>query len=93
MQLIYKGKTSQSLPEVKFQNGFSLSANESHYSNENEALRFVEEIVLPYIQGEREKLGSVDQKALLIFDIFRGQTTYKVLKVLEDNNISYENSS
>ena len=32
MQLIYKGKTSQSLPKVKFLDGFSLSANESHYS-------------------------------------------------------------
>ena len=49
MQLIYKGKTGQSLSKVKFPNGFSLSANESHYSNENEALKFVEEIILPYI--------------------------------------------
>ena len=87
MQLIYKCKTGQSLPKIKLLNGFSLSANESHYSNENEALKFVEEIILPYIRGEREKLGSVDQKALLIFDVFRGQTTDKVLKVLEDNNI------
>ena len=87
MQLIYKSKTGQSLPKVKFSNGFSLSANESHYSNENEALKFVEEIILPYIRGEREKLESVDQKALLIFDVFRSQTTDKVLKVLEDNNI------
>ena len=27
MQLIYTGKTNQSLPKVKFPNGFSLSAN------------------------------------------------------------------
>ena len=87
MQLICKGKTGQSLPKVKFPNGFPLSANESHYSNENVALKFVEEIILPYIRGKREKLGSVDQKALLIFDVFLGQTTDKVLKVLEDNNI------
>ena len=86
MQIIYKGKTGQSLPKLKFPNGFSLSANESHYSNENEALKFVE-IILPYIQGECEKLESVDQIALLIFDVLRGQTTDKVLKVLEDNNI------
>ena len=87
VQLIYKGKTGQSLPKVKFPNGFSLSPNESHYSNENEALKFVEEIILPNIRRERENLGSVDQKALLIFDVFRGQTTDKALKVLEDNNI------
>ena len=51
MQLIYKGKTGQSLPKVKF------------------------------------PIKSVDQKALLIFDVFRAQTTDKVLKVLENNNI------
>ena len=31
--------------------------------------------------------GIDNQKALLIFDVFRGQTTDKVLKVLEDNDI------
>ena len=36
MQLIYQGKTGQSLSKVKFPDGFSLGVNESHYSNENE---------------------------------------------------------
>ena len=80
MQLIYKGKTGQSLPKVKFPNGFSLSDNESHYSNENEALKFVEEIILPYIRGEREKLGSVDQKALLTLVFFGVKPRIKSLK-------------
>ena len=56
MQLIYQGKTGQSLPKVKFLDDFSLSVNESHYSNEDEALKFTEEIILPYIWEEREKL-------------------------------------
>ena len=50
MQLIYQVQIGQSLPKVKFTDGFSLSANESHYSNENEALKSIEEIILPYIQ-------------------------------------------
>ena len=87
MQLIYKGKTSQSLPKVKFPDGFSLSANESHYSNEKESIKFLEEIILPYIRQEHEKLRRENQKALLIFDVFRGQTTDKVLKIMEDNHI------
>ena len=49
MKLIYQGKTGQSLPKVKFPDGFSLSVNERHYSNGNEALKFIEEIILPYI--------------------------------------------
>ena len=84
---MHKGKTSQTLPKVKFLGGFSLSANESHYSNEKESIKFLEEIILLYIQQEREKLGRENQKALLIFDIFRGQTTDKVLKIMEDNHI------
>ena len=72
MQLIYQGKTGQSLPIVKFRDGLSLSVNESHYSNENEALKVIEEIILHYIREEREKPGCLSQKALLIFDVFQG---------------------
>ena len=64
-----------------------MSANESHYSNEKESIKFLEEIILPYIRQEGEKLGRENQKTLLIFDVFRGQTTDKVLKIMEDNNI------
>ena len=73
--------------QIEISGRFSLSINESHYSNENEAFRFIEEIILPYIRKEREKLGCLNQKALLIFDVFRGQNTDKILKVLKDNNI------
>ena len=72
MQLIYKGKTNQFLPKVDFPDGFLLSANETHYSNEEEALKFINEIRLPYVQKERAKLRCGNQNALLIFDVFRG---------------------
>ena len=89
MQLIYKGKTNQSLPKVDFPDGFSLSANKTHYSNEEEALKFIDEIILPHVQKERAKLRCGNQKALLIFDVFRGQTTDKIFKVLKDNHILF----
>ena len=72
MQLIYQGKTGQSLLIVKFPDGLSLYVNESHYSYENEALKVIEEIILHYIREEREKPGCLNQKALLIFDVFQG---------------------
>ena len=52
MLLIFprQSKTSQSLPKVKFLDGFSLSVNESHYIHGNEAVKFIEEIILPYIR-------------------------------------------
>ena len=47
MQLIYGGKTTKSLPRFKFPNDFSLSVNKTHYSNEKEACKLIEEILVP----------------------------------------------
>ena len=58
MQLIYGGKTKQSLPRgVRFPDSVSLSVNEKHYSNEKEVLNHLEEVINPYIIAERERLG------------------------------------
>ena len=70
MQLIYKGKTSQRLPKIQFPNEFSLNANLKHYSNETEPLKFLKDIILPYVKTERERLGLETQPALLIYDVF-----------------------
>ena len=82
VQLIYGGKTSKSLPRVNFPKSFSLSANPKHYSNEQESIKVLEEIIIPYIKKESEQLGmEKDQAALLIMDVFKGQMTSPVLQV------------
>ena len=48
-QLIYKGKTTQSLPKIDFPDGFSLSVNEKHFSNTQESIKFLKEIVIPFV--------------------------------------------
>ena len=87
MQLIYKGKTNESLLKVTFPEEFLLSANEKNYSNEKESLKFLDEFILSYIQQEQKNLGPENQKALITCDVFCVQTTDKVLKHLDDNNI------
>ena len=88
VQLIYGGKTSKSLPRVNFPKSFSLSANPKHYSNEQESIKVLEEIIIPYVKKERERLEmEKDQAALLIMDVFKGQMASRVLKVLSNNNI------
>ena len=47
MQLIYGGKTRKCIPRFKFPEKFSLSYNETHYSNEKEACKFIKEILQP----------------------------------------------
>ena len=85
-QLIYGEKTSKSLPRVNFPKSFSLSANTKHHSNEQESIKVLEEIIIPYAKKAREQLGmEKDQGALLITDVFKGQMTSPALKVLSNN--------
>ena len=88
MQLIYAGKKKKSLPRVQFPSSFSLSFNPKHYSNEEESIKVLKDIVIPYVAKEREKLGlNEGQAVLLIMDVFKGQMTDPVLKVLSNNSI------
>ena len=88
MQLIYGGKTTQSLPTYEFPAEFSLRLNQKHYSNQDEAIKFINEIVVPYVTKERERLELANQEALAIFDVFKGQITEPVLDLLKQNNIA-----
>ena len=65
-QLICKRKTQRLLPTVEFPDGFYLSYNEKHWSNEKETVRLIEQVLLPYIKKfEEEKCLQNDQKSLL----------------------------
>ena len=44
MQLIYGGKTRKCLPRFKFPEKISFSYNETHYSNDKEACKFIEDV-------------------------------------------------
>ena len=73
IQLIYGGKTEQSLPRFKFPAEFSLSANPMHYSNTTESIKLIDEIIAPYLEIEIEKHNlPPTQKGLLIMDVFTG---------------------
>ena len=83
-QLIYTGKTARSLPSVEFPNVFCLSYNPKHWSNENETINLLKSVVDPYICQVRQELGlQNDQKALILWDEFKVQSTDKVTKELE----------
>ena len=62
----------------------STSRSKNHWSNEEKAIEHIEKIVVPYVEKVREELNlETNQKALLIFDVFRGQKTQKYLDVLK----------
>lgn len=50
IQIIYSGKTTASQPcGVTFPRGFSVTQNPKHWSNEQETLKLIDEIIKPYI--------------------------------------------
>ena len=88
IQLIYGGKTTQSISKVAFPKNLSLIANPSHYSNSKELLKSLKKIVAPYVDNERCQLKlPKEQKALMVMDLFTGQMTEDVVKQYQDNNI------
>ena len=56
MQLIYGGKASQSFPKFNFPDSFTLSVNLKHFSNTAESLKLLKDIIIPYLDTEREEL-------------------------------------
>ena len=89
MQIIYQGKTKASQPRgFDFPRGFVVTQNPKHYSNELETLNLLDNIIQPYVVLKRKELNlPATQEALLIWDVFKGQKTGKVLSKLAAMNI------
>ena len=71
MQMIYGSKTNQSIPQYIFPENFCLSANPKHFSNTEELLKYLDEVIIPYVVKERSESKLLnDQKELMIMDVF-----------------------
>ena len=92
MQLIYGGKTLQSLPRYQFPHSFSLSVNPKQYSNTTESLKLLNEIIIPYVKKIRssEDIPN-DQYSVVIMDVFTRQKTSEVLDLVNANKILVTN--
>ena len=77
MQIIYAGKTKASQPRgFSFPKEFCISQNTKHWSNEQETLKLIDTIIKPYIAQEKKRLSfPPQQRALIIWDVFKGQMT------------------
>ena len=87
MQITYSGKTSKSIKPVSFPDNFLVTANKNHSSNE-ELLKMLWHINIPYIKKQRQNLSSDPQyPALLIMDVLNDQMAKQVNYMLNENNI------
>ena len=80
---------NQSLPPLKFPESFSLSVNPKHYSNTLESIKIIDEVIIPYVNAQREILSNPNRAPLLIFDVFPGQIIDKVTSHFLKNNIYF----
>ena len=70
LQVIYTGKTVRCHPTFLFPSGFDVWHSPNHWANEETTLRFIEKIIIPFINTVRSKQGTPEQKALVIYDVF-----------------------
>ena len=74
MQLIYQGTTDRCLPE-----DWDVTYTINNWSNESKAIQHLQTVVFPYIKKRKVELQLPEnQKAMLIFDVFRSQVTVEL---------------
>ena len=67
---------------MQFPEGFCLSFNETHWSNEAETIRLLKKVIVHYAETTRKKLNLPnDAKVLLIWDVFKAQSCDLVKKM------------
>ena len=88
LQLIYQGTTDQCLPKgVEFPDDWDVTYTANHWSNESKAIQHLQMVGFPYVKKRKVELNLPEhQKAMLIFDVFKGQVTDKVTKFIEEND-------
>ena len=87
-QFIYQGTKDLCLSKsVEFPDDWNITYTTNHWSNESKAMRYLQMVLFPYVEKRKVELKLPEnQKAMYIFDVFKGQITNKVTKLIEENN-------
>ena len=58
----------------------------NHWSNEEKSKQLLDNVIFPYLKKKKHDLGLPgDQKSLLIYDVFTGQTTENIKLYIDEN--------
>ena len=90
VQLVYERKTTRCHPAIDIPEGWHITHTPNHWCNESTMISYIESVIVPYMTEKRRQLG-LDAKhtGLVILDEFKGQTTPRVLNLLQRNNLLY----
>ena len=87
-QLLYQGKTDRCHPHITFPADWDVFHTDNHWSNTSTVLRFIDKVIIPYLNVKRLELElPISKKALLIIDVFKAHRTTEVLQKLSESNI------
>ena len=90
IQLVYEGKTTRCHPSIIFPKGWHITHIDNHWCNEDTMIDYVKLVIVPYMAEIRKKLAlSQTHTGLMILDEFKGQTTQKILRLLEEYHLMY----
>ena len=90
VQLVYEGKTTKCHPAVEFPEGWHVTHTPNHWCNEETMVAYIESVIVPYMAQKRRQLGlDLKHTGLVILDEFKGQTTSRVLNLLQSNDLMY----
>ena len=81
MQILCSGKTNQGLSRFKFPEPFSLSVNLKHYSNTPESIKIIDEVIIPYVNAQREILSNPTKQLYLFSTCFAVRSQMKLLRI------------
>ena len=87
IQLVYKGRTDQCHPSYNFPLDWDITHSPNHWSNQETMLRYINNVIVPYIDLVHKDLGmGAEQAALGIFHHLKGQLMEQVTELLEQLN-------
>ena len=83
MQSIYGGKTERCHSKMDFPEGFHVTHNANHWSNTETTRELIKKITSPYVENVKRQIGlQTSQKAIIIWDIFKGQNNDEIRDLL-----------
>ena len=82
LQLIYKGKSARCHPRFRFLSDWHVTHSPKHLSTEETMVQYINEIVVPYVEAQRDAFDVPSQTALAIMDNFKGQVTTPINELL-----------
>lgn len=87
-QLLYQGLTDKCHPNYQFPKSWDIHHSENHWSNAATMKRYVEKVIIPYIDQVRDDLDlPLKQKALCIFDVYMAHQDKELLSYVEEKGI------